>query len=127
MTIDEIEEIKAMIQDLRARSAEHDQIQKRLDTLLERVFAGPSEAFPEEDHAETEVYAVEKEYKEVSYAELLFKSRDCPDIPISDPDKDQQPRTGAELACQSRHGPQAGSEAPWAGQYPSAEGRQFLD
>lgn len=65
MTLNEIQEIEAMIQDLKIRNAEHDEIQKRLDTLLESVFAGPSEAFPEEDHQESEVYALEKEYREV--------------------------------------------------------------
>lgn len=54
-----------MIQDLKERVQEHQAIQTRIDQLLESVFAGPSHAFPEEDHAESEVYAIEKEYKDV--------------------------------------------------------------
>jgi hypothetical protein len=64
-TEQEIQEMQDMVQDLTLRAAEHKQIQSRLDALLETVFAGPSDAFPEEDHAETEVYALEKEYREV--------------------------------------------------------------
>lgn len=61
----EIEELNIMVKDLENLSKKHKQLQKRLDDIYARVFDGPSTAFPEEDHAETEVYALEKEYRDV--------------------------------------------------------------